>query len=219
MVYQHRCVRGTGEDRDLRVSRRKALPGSAVKSLTLAIAAMSMLPFAARAADKLPPQVNGNLGSAVQCETLSGLTLPNATVTVAQTNTDGQFAVPNSTTIIRNLPAFCRVHVVVKPAINVEVWMPISHWNGKLLAVEPGGTLGSIVGSAVTASLAPRIGAVNLLLVSVALLELAVFTVVRFPLQPQRAAGETIPATRISYSRLRMKLGRPITIGAAPLEF
>ncbi len=45
-----------------------------------------------------------------------------------------------------------------------------------------GGTLGSIVGSAATAALAPRIGAVNLLLVSVALLELAVFTVVRFPL-------------------------------------
>lgn len=44
-----------------------------------------------------------------------------------------------------------------------------------------GGTLGSIVGSAATAALAPHIGAVNLLLVSVALLELAVFTVVRFP--------------------------------------
>jgi len=48
-----------------------------------------------------------------------------------------------------------------------------------------GGTIGSIVGSAVTASLAPRIGAVNLLLVSIALLELAVFTVVRFPIRPQ----------------------------------
>lgn len=44
-----------------------------------------------------------------------------------------------------------------------------------------GGTLGSIAGSAATAALAPRIGAVNLLLVSVALLELAVFTVIRFP--------------------------------------
>jgi AAA family ATP:ADP antiporter len=59
-----------------------------------------------------------------------------------------------------------------------------------------GGTLGSIVGSAVTAALAPRIGAVNLLLVSVALLELAVFTVVRFPVQPQSGAGDAIPATR-----------------------
>ena len=59
-----------------------------------------------------------------------------------------------------------------------------------------GGTLGSIVGSAVTASLAPRIGAVNLLLVSVVLLELAVFTVVRFPLQPQSGGVGTIVPTR-----------------------
>jgi AAA family ATP:ADP antiporter len=45
-----------------------------------------------------------------------------------------------------------------------------------------GGTLGSIAGSAATATLAPTIGAVNMLLVSAALLELAVFTVVSFPL-------------------------------------
>jgi ATP:ADP antiporter, AAA family len=45
-----------------------------------------------------------------------------------------------------------------------------------------GGTLGSIAGSAATAALAPRIGAVNLLLVSATLLELAIFIVVRFPL-------------------------------------
>jgi AAA family ATP:ADP antiporter len=46
-----------------------------------------------------------------------------------------------------------------------------------------GGTLGSIVGSAATATLAPRLGAVNLMLVSAALVELAVLTIVRFPLR------------------------------------
>jgi len=55
-----------------------------------------------------------------------------------------------------------------------------------------GGTLGSIVGSAVTAALAPRIGTVNLLLVSVALLELAVFTVVRFPIQAQSGTRDAV---------------------------
>src|SRR5215831_7380296 len=53
-----------------------------------------------------------------------------------------------------------------------------------------GGTLGSIIGSATTASLANRIGAVNVLLVSAVLLELAVFTVVRFPLASQSNASE-----------------------------
>jgi AAA family ATP:ADP antiporter len=55
-----------------------------------------------------------------------------------------------------------------------------------------GGTLGSISGSA-TAALAPRIGAINLLLVSAVLLELAVLTVMRFPM---RAAGSTPLAAR-----------------------
>jgi AAA family ATP:ADP antiporter len=45
-----------------------------------------------------------------------------------------------------------------------------------------GGTLGSITASA-TAALATRIGAITLLLVSAALLELAVFTVMRFPMR------------------------------------
>ena len=44
-----------------------------------------------------------------------------------------------------------------------------------------GGTLGSITGSLVTALLAQRIGTVNLLLVSVALLETASLVVARFP--------------------------------------
>ena len=44
-----------------------------------------------------------------------------------------------------------------------------------------GGTLGSIAGSTVTAALAERLGTVNLLLVSVALLEIAILIVVRFP--------------------------------------
>jgi AAA family ATP:ADP antiporter len=48
-----------------------------------------------------------------------------------------------------------------------------------------GGTLGSIAGSTVTAALALRLGTVNLLLVSIALLEIAVLVVVRFPARPR----------------------------------
>ncbi|HEX7545582.1 MAG TPA: MFS transporter [Gemmatimonadaceae bacterium] len=51
-----------------------------------------------------------------------------------------------------------------------------------------GGTLGSIAGSAVTATLARSIGDVNLLLVSCVLLELAVLAVARFPM-PEGGAG------------------------------
>lgn len=52
-----------------------------------------------------------------------------------------------------------------------------------------GGTLGSIVGSGATAVLAPHIGAVNLLFVSVVLLELAVVTVLCFPMPDDGGAA------------------------------
>jgi AAA family ATP:ADP antiporter len=48
-----------------------------------------------------------------------------------------------------------------------------------------GGTLGAIVGSGVTALLATRIGPVNLLLVSIGLLEVASLLVLRFPASPR----------------------------------
>jgi AAA family ATP:ADP antiporter len=62
-----------------------------------------------------------------------------------------------------------------------------------------GGTFGSIAGSAVTATLARRIGEINLLLVSCVLLELAVLTVWRFPMPDDAtSAGQS---ARIAQSR------------------
>jgi len=55
-----------------------------------------------------------------------------------------------------------------------------------------GGTLGSIVGSAVTAALAPQLGAVNMLLVSAGLVELAVITILRFPLRAHGTADRAV---------------------------
>lgn len=46
-----------------------------------------------------------------------------------------------------------------------------------------GGTFGSIIGSAVTAALAPSIGAVNVLIAAAVLVELAVLTITLYPLQ------------------------------------
>src|SRR4051812_17749790 len=57
-----------------------------------------------------------------------------------------------------------------------------------------GGTLGSIIGSAVTAALAPKIGAVNMLLVAAGLLQFAILIVTRFPLEA--ATGDDRAARR-----------------------
>ena len=71
------------------------------------------------------------------CEDLAAISLPDVTVTSAQEIAAGKF------TQFPDLPAFCRVMVIAKPTkesdTKIEVWLPISGWNGKF---QPG-SLGS----------------------------------------------------------------------------
>ena len=80
-----------------------------------------------------------------------------------------------------------------------------------------GGTLGSIFGSGVTAALATRIGEVNLLLVSSALLEIAVFVVVSFPLRrhtgPRDAADKRDVIGGSVWAGFSQILGSPYLLG------
>jgi feruloyl esterase len=49
-----------------------------------------------------------------------------------------------------NIPAHCRVRLVLKPTadslINMELWLPIENWNGRFMGVGNGGFAGSIQG-------------------------------------------------------------------------
>jgi feruloyl esterase len=87
------------------------------------------------------------------CEDVSRLKLENATVTSAQVVAAGGFTQSGGrggkgVNIYQNLPAFCRALVTMTPTldsdIKVEVWLPVSGWNGKYLAVGNGGWAGSI---------------------------------------------------------------------------
>jgi feruloyl esterase len=69
---------------------------------------------------------------------------------------------PNAANAFKKIPAFCRVMARLKPSsdsdIKIEVWMPISGWNGKLQSVGNGAFAGNIgypaLGAAVTAGYA-----------------------------------------------------------------
>ncbi len=87
--------------------------------------------------------------SAATCESLADLKLPNTTITTAQSVAPGAFAPPSgSPAPYKDLPAFCRVAGVIKPAsdseIKFEVWMPSANWNGKFQGIGNGGFAGSI---------------------------------------------------------------------------
>jgi feruloyl esterase len=82
------------------------------------------------------------------CESLFKLASPAASITLAKTVEAGTFAPTASTDALSKLPRFCRVSVQLRPGadsdIGVEIWLPMSGWNGKFLAVGSGGWGGSI---------------------------------------------------------------------------
>jgi feruloyl esterase len=75
---------------------------------------------------------------AATCESLASLSLPNTTITKAESVAAGA----------NSLPAHCRMVATLKPSsdsdIKIEVWMPASGWNGKFQAVGNGGWSGAI---------------------------------------------------------------------------
>ena len=89
---------------------------------------------------------------AATCESLAAVKLPDTTITLAQPVEAGAFVPPEGfgvpTALIKNLPAFCRVTATIKPAkdseIKMEVWLPLSGWNGKYRGQGNGGFAGYI---------------------------------------------------------------------------
>jgi feruloyl esterase len=126
------------------------------KSLPVALASVLLATFVQGQA---PTGVNS-------CERLSSLTLANTRITSAyevpagKFTESGVFQVPPDSPMgrrISKLPAFCRVAATLAPTVDsdikIEVWLPASSWNGKLLAVGNGGWAGSISYSGMTAAL------------------------------------------------------------------
>jgi feruloyl esterase len=126
------------------------------RSGLLALAALcAMLGRVAQAAD------------AADCARLAGLQLPGTQLTaaVAQAPLDlspwpaapAQAARPAQGPPgpqLGDLPAFCRVRGIIKPAVRFEVWLPLADWNGKFQGTGNGGYNGAIVYSALAAGLA-----------------------------------------------------------------
>jgi Tannase and feruloyl esterase len=94
-------------------------------------------------------------GSAAQpCESLAQLSLPSAKVTGARTVAAGTFLPPGmggasgGALFYKTLPSFCHITLESTPsadsAIQIEVWMPASGWNGRFQAQGNGGFAGYI---------------------------------------------------------------------------
>jgi feruloyl esterase len=116
---------------------------------------VSLLAIAAMAALTASPAL------AASCESLASIKLPNTTITLAKTVAAGAFTPPNpggpgAASQFSPLPGFCRVAASLTPSsdsdIKVEVWLPVSGWNGKFQAVGNGGFAGVISYAALAAA-------------------------------------------------------------------
>lgn len=91
---------------------------------------------------------------AAECAGLAKLSLPHTTISIAEIVRPGAFRPTKPAPVVGppphydQLPAFCRVAVEDRPAmdslIRFELWMPTDGWNGKFLAVGNGGYSGAI---------------------------------------------------------------------------
>jgi hypothetical protein len=85
--------------------------------------------------------------SAAGCDDLAGLSLPDTTITAAQSIPAGTFNLPTGERF-PNLPAACRVTGVIRPSadsnILFEVWLPAAQWNTRLQQVGNGGLAGNL---------------------------------------------------------------------------
>ena len=119
---------------------------------------------------------NAAPADAASCQDLAKLALPATAITSSEVVAAGAFvpppaprretadpnAEPPEQVSYASVPAFCRVKATLKPSsdsdINIEVWLPVSGWNGKLQGVGNGGWAGTIgyaaLGNAVKAGYA-----------------------------------------------------------------
>lgn len=91
---------------------------------------------------------------AADCAALSRTALPGARIESAAPIEAGALRIdpfpvsPDLTARMATMPAFCRVRAVAMPTpgsnVGIEVWLPASDWNGRLLGTGNGGGAGRI---------------------------------------------------------------------------
>ena len=95
--------------------------------------------------------------AAKDCAQMAGQVLPQGKVTAATLVPAGEFKLPAgaggpppgvAAAGFKTLPAFCRIEATLTPTpdsdIKVEVWMPVTGWNGKFVGIGNGVWAGTI---------------------------------------------------------------------------
>src|SRR5438132_2744240 len=104
--------------------RRKLLSLLSTAGVPMIVCGASLLGFSQAAFAGAQPS---DRNPAITCEQLGGIKLKDVSSITAQPVAAGMFTPPGGAAL-NSLPAFCRVSLVIKPQINIEVWLPMA-WN------------------------------------------------------------------------------------------
>src|SRR5687767_507443 len=98
------------------------------------------------------------LAAADSCESLTSLKLPSTTIRLAKVSRVAELPGVKIPPASKPLPETCRVAATLRPSsdseITMEIWMPVSNWNGKYQAVGNGAFNGTIGYGAMMTALA-----------------------------------------------------------------
>ncbi len=81
--------------------------------------------------------------AANSCSSLSNLAIADTRIISTELIDQDSFIAPGTDNALET-PAFCRLVAVTSPAVNFEVWLPLSRWNGNYQSVGNGGMAGTI---------------------------------------------------------------------------
>ena len=134
---------------------RRPSPSAGRRHRFTGSARLTVLLIAAGVAPPVPTVATADSEpGAAACERAARLALPNATLETRVVPA-GAFAGPPApfsgrdiTEVYKSLPPFCRVSATARPTadsdIKIEVWLPMTAWNGRLLGLGNGGFAGLI---------------------------------------------------------------------------
>ena len=109
--------------------------------LTSSLLLLSATPLSLQSSAQSLTQINFNASES--CSALNNLNIADTRITLTEIVNRDSFTVPGTDNVIQ-APAFCRLVGVTTPAVNFEVWLPLSGWNGNYQSVGNGGMAGTI---------------------------------------------------------------------------
>ena len=125
------------------IKRQKAAPSATLARLGAALTGLAVIASAGAASAEASR-------SAADCEAIGRMTPSGARITEATVVAAGGFKTEDRDLARRStsLGAFCRVRIQSAPSpssdIGIEVWLPMSNWNGRFLGTGNGGGAGTI---------------------------------------------------------------------------